>query len=105
VILLATAAVPLMPTPELAAAAISLSFFWTLAISTNLYALPIDLFGAGRAGFGVAVLTCSFGLMVALISPWIGAMVDRAGFAPVCVAMAAMPLIGVAILQIAAREP
>jgi ACS family hexuronate transporter-like MFS transporter len=104
VILLGTAAVPLMPSPELAAAAISLSFFWTLAISANLYALPIDLFGAGRAGLGVAALTCSFGLMVAFVSPWIGAMVDRAGFAPVCAAMAVMPLIGVAILQVAVRE-
>ncbi len=104
VILLATAAVPWMPTPALAAAAISLSFFWTLAISTNLYALPIDLFGAARAGFGVAILTCSFGLMLAFVSPWIGAMVDRAGFTPVCVAMAAMPLAGVFLLRLGARR-
>jgi ACS family hexuronate transporter-like MFS transporter len=104
-ILLGTAAVPLMPTPALAAAAISLSFFWTLAISTNLYSMPIDLFGAGRAAFGVAVITSAYGLMLAVVSPWIGAMVDRAGFAPVCVAMAAMPLIGVAVLSFAARRP
>jgi ACS family hexuronate transporter-like MFS transporter len=105
VILLATAAVPWMPAPAWAAAAISLSFFWTLAISTNLYALPLDLFGARHAGFSVAMLTSSFGLMTALVSPWIGRMVDQAGFAPVCTAMAAMPLIGVAILQYAARRP
>jgi ACS family hexuronate transporter-like MFS transporter len=103
VILLGTAAVPLMPSSGLAAAAISLSFFWTLAISTNLYALPIDLFGASRAGFGVAMLTCSFGLMLAAVSPWIGAMVDRAGFAPVCAVMAVMPLAGVFVLRWAAR--
>lgn len=103
VILFATAGVPWMPTPALAAAAISLSFFWTLAISTNLYALPIDLFGAARAGFGVAILTCSFGLMLTFVSPWIGAMVDRAGFTPVCVAMAAMPLAGVFVLRYGAR--
>jgi MFS transporter, ACS family, aldohexuronate transporter len=104
VILLATAAVPLMPHPALAAAAISLSFFWTLAISTNVYALPIDLFGPAHAGLGVAALTCSFGLMTAFLSPWIGSVVDRVGFAPVCVVLAAMPLLGVAILQWAATE-
>jgi MFS transporter, ACS family, hexuronate transporter len=98
VILLATAAVPLMPHPALAAAAISLSFFWTLAISTNVYALPIDLFGKAHAGLGVAALTCSFGLMTALLSPWIGSVVDRAGFAPVCVLLSAMPLVGVGLL-------
>jgi len=99
VILLATAAVPLMPHPALAAAAISLSFFWTLAISTNVYALPIDLFGSAHAGLGVAALTCSFGLMTAFLSPWIGSVVDRVGFSPVCVALSMMPLLGVAILR------
>jgi len=99
VILLATAAVPLMPYPALAAAAISLSFFWTLAISTNVYALPIDLFGPAHAGLGVAGLTSSFGLMTALLSPWIGSVVDRVGFTPVCGVLAVMPLLGVAILR------
>ena len=99
VILLATAAVPLMPHPALAAAAISLSFFWTLAISTNVYAMPIDLFGRAHAGLGVAALTCSFGLMTAFLSPWIGGVVDRVGFAPVCVVLSAMPLVGVGLLR------
>ena len=99
VILLATAAVPLMPHPGLAAAAISLSFFWTLAISTNVYALPIDLFGPAHAGLGVAALTSSFGLMTAFLSPWIGSVVDRVGFSPVCATLAVMPLLGVAILK------
>jgi hypothetical protein len=88
-----------MPTPVLAAAAISLSFFWTLAISTNVYALPIDLFGPAHAGLGVAGLTCSFGLMTAFLSPWIGSVVDHVGFAPVCVALSAMPLVGVGVLR------
>lgn len=99
VILLATAAVPLLPHPALAAAAISLSFFWTLAISTNVYALPIDLFGPGNAGLSVAALTSSFGLMTAFLSPWIGSIVDRVGFAPVCAALSVMPLLGVALLR------
>lgn len=98
-ILLATAAVPWMPRPALAAAAISLSFFWTLAISTNVYALPIDLFGPGNAGLGVAALTCSFGVMTAFLSPWIGGVADRVGFTPVCVLLSVTPLLGVAILK------
>ena len=99
VILLATSTVPLMPHPALAAAAISLSFFWTLAISTNVYAMPIDLFGPAHAGLGVAALTCSFGLMTAFLSPWIGSVVDGVGFAPVCVLLSAMPLVGVGLLR------
>ncbi len=97
--LLLTAAVPLMPTAGLAAAVISLSFFWTLTISTNVYALPIDLFGAGRAAFGVAALTCSYGLMTTFVSPAIGAVVDHAGFTPVCAVASVLPLAGVAVLH------
>jgi MFS transporter, ACS family, hexuronate transporter len=99
-VLFLTAAVPLMPNAALATAFISLSFFWTLTLSTNIYALPIDLFGAGRAAFGVAALTCTYGLMTALLSPAIGAVVDRVGFTPVCVGVSALPLAGVAVLQV-----
>jgi ACS family hexuronate transporter-like MFS transporter len=98
--LLLTAAVPLMPSPLLAAAAISVSFFWCLAISANFYVMPIDFFGAGHAAFGVSILTCSYGLMQTVLSPLIGSMVDHFGFAPVCVGMAALPLAGVAILRV-----
>jgi ACS family hexuronate transporter-like MFS transporter len=98
-VLLLTAVVPWMPTSSLATAAISLSFFFTLTLSTNIYALPIDLFGAGRAAFGVAALTCSYGLMAAALSPAIGAMVDRVGFEPVCAGLSVLPLAGVFVLQ------
>jgi MFS transporter, ACS family, hexuronate transporter len=97
-VLLITAGVPLMPSPGLATALIGVSFFCTLVLSTNLYALPIDLFGAGRAAFGVAAITCSYGLMTALLSPAIGAVVDRVGFTPVCVAVSALPIAGVGVL-------
>ncbi len=103
IVLLATALVPLAPSNGWAVAAISLSFFWCLAISTNLYAMPIDWFGAGRAAFGVAAITSSFGLMTALISPAIGSVVDHFGFPPVCIVMAMLPLIGIAVLRIATR--
>jgi ACS family hexuronate transporter-like MFS transporter len=102
-VLLLTAAVPLMPTPALAAALISFSFFWCLAISTNLYAMPIDFFGAGHAAFGVSILTASYGLMQTLLSPLIGAMVDHFGFTMVCVVLSAMPLAGIGILRASTR--
>jgi ACS family hexuronate transporter-like MFS transporter len=103
VVLLTTAAIPLMPSPSLAAAAVSISFFLSVSISANLYALPIDLFGARRAGFGVAVLTSAYGLMQAFASPVIGGMVDHFGFRAVCVTMAVLPLVGVGILEVTTR--
>jgi ACS family hexuronate transporter-like MFS transporter len=101
--LIATAAIPLMPNVVLAAAAISISSFWALSISTNLYSLPIDMFGPARAGFGVAILTFAYGFMQTFISPAIGYVVDHAGFTTVCYAMAGLPLIGVWIMQATAR--
>jgi ACS family hexuronate transporter-like MFS transporter len=103
VILLLTAAIPLAPTSALAAAAISLSFFWSVALSGAVYALPIDLFGPARAGFCVAALTCAYGAMQTLVSPLIGGAVDRFGFASVCVALSFTPLLGVAILRFGLR--
>jgi hypothetical protein len=38
--------------------------------------------------------------MQTILSPLIGSMVDHFGFAPVCVAMAALPLAGVATLRL-----
>jgi ACS family hexuronate transporter-like MFS transporter len=101
--LAATLAIPLMPTPPLAAAAISMSAFWAVCITTNLYAMPIDMFGPSRAGFGVAALTFSYGLMQTFLSPAIGTVVDHFGFTAVCLGMAGLPLIGVGVLRVATR--
>jgi ACS family hexuronate transporter-like MFS transporter len=103
--LIATAAVPLMPNMFLAAAAVSISSFWGVCITTNLYALPIDMFGPARAGFGVAALTFSYGLMQTILSPGIGWVVDHFGFNAVCLGMAGMPLVGVWILSWSTQEP
>jgi hypothetical protein len=101
---LVTAAVPLMPGRGLAAVAVSLSYFWTVCVSTNLYALPIDLFGPRRAAFGVAVLTFAYGSMQFFASPAIGRVVDRfGGFRVLLFAMAGLPLAGVWILQVATK--
>lgn len=99
----ATAAIPLMPNATFAAGAICVSSFWALSISTNLYALPIDMLGPARAAFGVAILTFAYGLMQTFLSPAIGFVVDHAGFTTVCFSMAALPLIGVWIIQATAE--
>lgn len=103
VLLLTTAAIPLMPSRGLAAAAVSMSFFWSVCITTNLYSLPIDLFGPRRAAFGIAVLTSAYGFMQTFASPVIGGMVDHLGFRAVCMTMSALPLVGVGILQVTTR--
>jgi ACS family hexuronate transporter-like MFS transporter len=102
-VLLLTAVVPLMPSPALAAALISFSFFWCLAISTNIYAMPIDFFGARHAAFAVSILTSSYGLMQTVLSPLIGSMVDHLGFPVVCISLSVMPLAGIAVLRAATR--
>jgi len=98
--LLATAAVPWMPNAGWATAVISLSFFWTVAMSANLYAMPLDMFGAARAGFAVSVLTFAYGLMQTFVSPLFGRLIDRYGFEPVCTGTAVLPLAAVAVLQL-----
>jgi ACS family hexuronate transporter-like MFS transporter len=99
-----TAAVPLMPTPLLATAGMALSLFLVASWSTNLYTLPIDLYGAGRAAFGVSALVFSFGLMQALVSRPLGQAIERYGFAPVCLILAALPLAGTLLVQWRVRE-
>ncbi len=103
VLLLATAAVPFMPSAGWAAAAISFSYFWTLCMSTNVYAMPIDFFGAARAAFGVSALTFAYGAMQAVVSPLIGRMIDLYGFTSVCTTFSALPLIAAGILQVTGR--
>lgn len=101
VLLLATAAVPYMPTAGWAAAAISFSFFWTLVMSTNVYVMPLDFFGASRAGLSVSALTMAYGVMQAFVSPLIGQLIHQHGFAPVCLAFSVLPLAAYGVLRVA----
>jgi MFS transporter, ACS family, hexuronate transporter len=98
-LLLATAAVPWMPGPGWATAAISLSFFAITAWSVNLYTMPLDAFGGRHAAFSVSLLTGAYGAMQAVISPLIGATIDKFGYGPVCVAAAILPLAAYGILS------
>lgn len=65
------------PNAAWATAIISISFFFSLSGSVNVYALPIDIFGPARSGLAIAALTCSFGILQTVISPIIGFLGDH----------------------------
>jgi ACS family hexuronate transporter-like MFS transporter len=99
-----TALVPWTPTPLAATAGMSLSLFLVAAWSTNLYTIPVDLYGAGRAAFGVSALVFSYGVMQALVSKPLGLGIERYGFVPVCLALAALPLAGTLLVYWQVRD-
>ena len=70
-------ALPFMPSAGWATAIIALSFFFVLAGSVNIYALPIDIYGPQNAGFAVSALTFAYGVLQAVISPVIGWLGDH----------------------------
>jgi ACS family hexuronate transporter-like MFS transporter len=96
---LATALVPLTHTPLLATLGMSFSYLAIAAWSSNLYTLPVDVFGAARAGFATSGLVFAYGAMQAIISKPLDLVGQRYGYAPVCVAFAALPLVAYGILR------
>jgi len=98
VLALATAAVPAMPSPGWAAAAISLSFLSVAAFSVNMYSLPLDAFPSTHAAFTVSVLVASTGVTTVVASPVIGWVVDHYGYTPVTSFAAPMPLVACVVL-------
>ena len=99
VVVLVTAAIPLAPDALWATLGMSLSFFWIASWSTNLYTLPVDIYGARHAAFGVSALVFAFGAMQAVVSRPLGQAIERWGFAPICVAVAFLPLAAQLLLQ------
>ncbi|HYL34341.1 MAG TPA: MFS transporter [Bryobacteraceae bacterium] len=99
VLLLGTMTIPWLPTPALATAGMSLSFFLIAAWSTNHYTLPIDIYGASRSAFGVSSLILAYGLMQFVISSPLAWITDRYGFKPVCIAFSFLPLCSYAIVH------
>jgi MFS transporter, ACS family, hexuronate transporter len=89
---LSALSLPLAPDARWGIAAISAAFFFSLAGSVNIYALPIDLFGPERTGFAIAVLTCGFGVMQAIISPLLGYLSDHKAYTAM-VWIATIPLL------------
>ena len=74
--MLITLALPLVFSPQAATAVISASFFFALAGSVNLYAIPIDLYGPARSGLAISALVLAYGLLQTVISPIIGHLSD-----------------------------
>ena len=104
VLVLATAAAPVVDRPELAIALICLSLAAVTCLSVNYYSIPLDLFGARRAALAISFLTGAFGLMNAFLSPWIGRYSERHGWTPVCLALAPLPLLSALLLKAAFRK-
>ncbi len=103
-LLLAGILIPWMPAAGWATAFICLSFFACVASSVNIYAMPLDLFGPHRAAFAVSGLTAVYGALQGVFSSIAGRVVDRYGFAPVCIAAAMLPLASWMVLRLALRS-
>lgn len=100
---LVTLLLPLAPNAAWATACISASFFFALAGSVNLYALPIDIYGAARSGLAIAALTCAYGFLQTAISPVIGYLADHRLYNEV-IWIASLPLIAGACVLMGLRE-
>lgn len=96
---LSTVLAPVCSTPLAATAVIACSYFWVTAGSVNLYTIPLDIWGGEKAGSAISALVFSYGLMQTAVSPMIGALVDRFGFAPVCWLAAATPALAWLMLR------
>ncbi|MGH9582475.1 MAG: MFS transporter, partial [Bryobacteraceae bacterium] len=100
---LLTLLLPLAPDARWATACISISFFFALSGSVNLYALPIDIYGAARSGLAIAALTCAYGVLQTVISPVIGYLADHRLYTEV-VWIASLPLIAGACVLMGLRD-
>jgi ACS family hexuronate transporter-like MFS transporter len=99
VLALATALVPLAPSPAWAVAAISVGLGAVAGFSVNLYALPLDLFGESRAAFAISLLVATNGATTALVSFAIGWTRDHYGYMPVTTVAAVTTLLGYLLLR------
>jgi MFS transporter, ACS family, hexuronate transporter len=74
---LITLALPFAPDARWATALISVSFFFVLSGSVNIYAIPLDIYGPARSALAISALTCAFGVLQTVISPIIGFLSDH----------------------------
>jgi len=102
--LLGTMAIPLLPTPALATAGMSISYFWICAWSTNHYTLPIDIYGADRAAFGVGSLIFAYGAMQTVVSRPVAQVIERYGFQPICFLFSLLPLASYLLVHLLVRD-
>jgi ACS family hexuronate transporter-like MFS transporter len=91
--------IPFAPGAAWAAVGISVSILAVSAFSVNLYTMPLDVFEAGRAAFAVSLLVSAYGGMQAIVSPLLGAIIDRFGYAPVCAIASVTSLAAYGVLR------
>ena len=96
---LSTLLLPIARDPREATAIISASFFFALAGSVNIYALPIDLYGASRSGLAISALVLAYGLLQTVISPIIGHLADLHLYTQVVYLVAIPPLLSCVLLR------
>src|SRR6185312_9915587 len=96
---LLTLLLPVAHSAVSATAIISISFFFALAGSVNIYAIPIDLFGAERSGMGIAALVLAYGVLQTAISPLIGYLSDHGLYTSVVWLVVLPAILGAAALQ------
>jgi ACS family hexuronate transporter-like MFS transporter len=104
VLALATAAVPLAPTPAWTAAAISLSIFAIAGFSANMYSLPLDAFGGSRAAFAISMLVSSYGAVQLAVSPIFGSLMDQHRWPLLAAVTAVTPLAACGVLRLSGTE-
>ena len=95
---LITLALPLASDARWATVIISMSFFFALAGSVNIYAMAIDIYGAARSGLAISALTCAFGILQTVISPVIGYLSDHQLYSQVIWIVAIPPILGAFVL-------
>ncbi len=95
---LASAAVALVPTAEVAIAGICLVLFGHYFLSANMFAAISDIFPTAAVA-RVTALTGIAGGVSGMLFPWLtGMIVDRTSYVPVLFLASVMPLAGVLVL-------
>jgi MFS transporter, ACS family, hexuronate transporter len=96
---LLTLLLPFAPNAVWAMAVISMSYFWTLAGSVNIYVIPVDLFGPERAGFAISALVFAYGLLQFVVSPVIGHFAKAGQWETVVWMLSLPPLVSWSLLH------
>jgi MFS family permease len=97
---LATLLLPLASSAAWAMAVVSVSYFWTLAGSVNIYVIPVDLFGPERAGFAISALVFAYGLLQFVVSPVIGHFAKAGEWGTVVWMLSLPPLLSWGLLRV-----
>jgi ACS family hexuronate transporter-like MFS transporter len=97
--------IPLAPSALWSAAGISLSILAVSGFSVNLYTMPLDIYEGARAAFAISLLVSAYGAMQAVVSPLLGAIIDRYGYSPVCAIASVTSLAAYVVLRATAPVP